>query len=160
MNRFWVFIVFSVVLISSCNNQSSDNNNSGQATQPAPQQLTALDYPTLPDDLVQTIGTRGDHIDVLFYNMPISISRDGNADVQQMLSHIGAQSPGQVAPCNPIGRIFFQGQGETIAEADLYLGENCNYYLFMIDNKPAYANALLPQGTSFYENLIAPYRNQ
>lgn len=155
MYRFFIIIILFAVTISCNNKQSNDNS---QTTQPAEQQLNALDYPTLPNDLIQEIGTKGDHIDVLFYDMPISISRDGNADVQQMLSHVGNQAPGQVALCNPIGRIFFQGQGETIAEADLYLGENCNYYLFMVNNKPTYANVLLPQGTQFYENIIGPYR--
>ncbi len=158
MKRFLILAALFLIAIS-CNNKT-DNNNQNQSVQPTRQQLNALDYPPLPDDLVQEIGTQGDHIDVIFYNMPISISRNGNADVQQMLSQVGGQAPGQVAPCNPIGRIFFQGQGETIAEADLYLGENCNYYLFMIENKPAYANVLLPQGVKFYENLLAPYRNQ
>jgi hypothetical protein len=158
MKRFLILAALFLIAIS-CNNKT-DNNNQNQSVQPTRQQLNALDYPPVPDDLVQEIGTQGDHIDVIFYNMPISISRNGNADVQQMLSQVGDQAPGQVAPCNPIGRIFFQGQGETIAEADLYLGENCNYYLFMIENKPAYANVLLPQGVKFYENLLAPYRNQ
>jgi len=158
MKRFLILPALFLIAMS-CNNKT-DNNNQNQSVQPSQQQLNELDYPSMPDEMVQEIGTKGDQIDVIFYNMPISISRSGNADVQQMLSQVGNQAPAQVAPCNPIGRIFFQAQGETIAEADLYLGENCNYYLFMVDNKPAYANALLPQGIKFYENLLAPYRNQ
>lgn len=156
MNRT---LLFSVILFSlaACNKQPSNNNNT-TPTAPAAPQLTTLSYPPLPQEIATKIGANGDHIDVIFYNMPISISRDGNTDVQQMLSHVSDQAPTQVAPCQPIGRIFFQGQGETIAEADLYLGENCNYYVFMENGKPTYANLLMPDGINLYEKLTRPYR--
>lgn len=156
MNRilFFLLILFSSL---ACKQQSSDNNSTVQVAPAAPQ-LTTLSYPPLPQDIATKIGTSGDHIDVIFYNMPISISRDGNTDVQQMLSQVSDQAPTQVAPCQAIGRIFFQGQGETIAEADLYLGENCNYYVFMEKGKPTYANLLMPEGINLYEKLTAPYR--
>ncbi len=157
MNRILLFLL---VLFSAtaCNKQSSNNNSNTATTTPATPQLTTLSYPTLPQEIATKIGTNGDHIDVIFYNMPISISRDGNIDVQQMLSHVSDQAPTQVAPCQPIGRIFFQSQGETLAEADLYLGENCNYYVFMENGKPTYANLLMPEGIQLYENLTRPYR--
>lgn len=157
MHRTLFLLMITVAFVACKNDKTTDNTT--QAASPTTQSsLNTLSYPSVPEELVVNIGTKGDHIDVIFYNMPISISRDGNDDVQQMLSHVSQQPPTQVAVCNPIGRIFFQGQGETLAEADLYLGENCNYYLFMVDGKPTYANALLPEGTKFFENIIGPYR--
>ncbi|MBK7874112.1 MAG: hypothetical protein IPJ74_27420 [Saprospiraceae bacterium] len=157
MNRLFLFIL--VILSLFACKQESKNTASTAPTAPAVQ-LTTLSYPPLPADIATVIGTKGDHIDVLFYSMPISISRDGNPDVQQMLSHVSSEAPKQVAPCQAIGRIFFQAQGETLAEADLFLDENCNYYLFYVDGKPTYANFLTPDGVKLYENLTGPYRKR
>ncbi|MDX1942016.1 MAG: hypothetical protein SFU99_15750 [Saprospiraceae bacterium] len=157
MNRLFL-LIFVTLSLFACKQQPKDATSPTQ-TAPATQ-LTTLSYPPLPGAIANVIGTKGDHIDVLFFNMPISISRDGNPDVQQMLSHVSSEAPKQVAPCQAIGRIFFQGQGETLAEADIFLDENCNYYLFYENGKPAYANFLTPDGVKLYENLTAPYRKR
>lgn len=158
MNRLFVLACAILLCIGCAENKKQPTTATPPAAPPTPTQLVAMNYPSLPMDIVNLIGTQGDHIDVLFYNMPISMSRDGNADVQVMLSQISSQAPVSVAPCQAIGRIFFQGKGETFIEADLFFGENCNYYLFYKDNKPAYANLLLPDGIKLYDNLTRQYR--
>ncbi len=156
MSRLLLLLI--MILSTFACKQAPDNNTESRQPAPATPQLITLSYPPVPQELIEMIALKGDHIDVIFYNMPISMSRDGSADVQQMLSQVSDQAPAQVAPCQSIGRIFFQGQGETLAEADLYLGENCNYYVFYKDGKQAYANLLTPDGIKLYENLTRPYR--
>ena len=157
MNRM-VCIAMIVLLASACGQNDAGKQKKTTPINVPQLDMTTLNSPPLPNDWVQRIGLNGDHIDVIFYNLPISISRESNKDVQAMLAQVGSQPPGEVAICRAIGRIFFQSGSETIAEADLFLGESCNYYLFYENGKPAYANLLLPEGIQFYENLVRPYR--
>ncbi len=157
MNRLVVLTLIVAVMSVGCKKNTSSESRK-IATPSAP--MVTLNYPSIPYEIVENIAAKADHLDVIFYNLPISMSRDGNPDVQQMLTHISDQVPTQVAKCPAIGRVFFQGEGKTLAEADIFLGEGCNYYLFYKDGKPAYANLLLPEGIKLYENITGPYRKK
>lgn len=130
----------------------STGSQVGPATQAVP-------YPPVPQDYLENIVRNGDHIDIVFYKYPISVSRDGNADIIQELARLTDQTPQAAANCQPDGRIFYNGKGQTLAEADLYIKPDCYYVVFYKDGKPAYANGLTPEAIQFYDGLTKQFRN-
>ncbi len=154
--RIYIFIAISISLLSCQSNEKPKTPIAPPS--PIVQALQTVPYPPVPQDILTTIATKGDHIDIVFYKLPISVSRDGQSDVRQELGRLTTQSPQARAGCVADGRIFYQGGGETLAEADLYINEGCYYVVFYKDNKPTYANGLTPQAIQFFNELTKPYR--
>lgn len=127
------------------------------STQVGPATQT-VNYPPVSQDYLENIVKNADHIDIVFYKYPISVSRDGNADVIQELGRITDQAPLAAANCQPDGRIFYNGKGETIAEADLYIKPDCFYVVFYKAGKPIYANGLTAEAIKFYDDLTKQFR--
>lgn len=147
-----LYFILITLMVFSC--QSKETKNNPQT--PAPIDATPLQqvpYPPVPQDVLQTIVTEGDHIDIVFYKLPISMSRDGQNDVILELARLTDTAPQARANCVADGRIFYQGKGQTLAEADIYINEGCYYVVFYKDNKPAYANGLTPEAIKFYREL-------
>lgn len=154
-----VIILSAIAILFSC--QSNEKPKAPAATTPATIAAPALQqvpYPPVPQDLLSTIVTKGDHVDIVFYKLPISMSRDGQKDVIQELARLTDQSPQARANCVADGRIFYQGGGETIAEADLYINEGCYYVVFYKDKKPTYANGLTPEAIQFFKQFTQQYQ--
>lgn len=154
-----VIILSAIAILFSC--QSNEKPKKPVASAPATiaaPTLQQVPYPPVPQDLLSMIVAKGDHIDIVFYKFPISMSRDGQQDVIQELSRLTDQSPQARANCVADGRIFYQGGGETLAEADLYVSEGCYYVVFYKDKKPAYANGLTPEAIQFFKQLTQQYQ--
>ena len=142
----YLLILFTIATVLGC--QSKE-----KAADAAP-------YPPVTGDYLENIIRNGDHIDVVFYKYPISMSRDGNADVIQELARITDFAPQTLGNCQPDGRIFYNGKGQTIAEADLYIQPNCNFIVFLQEGKPTFANTLTPEAIQFYDGLTKQFQGQ
>jgi hypothetical protein len=121
-----------------------------QAAQP-PQPV----YPTLPMEMLNTLMASCDYIDLIMYNPQFSMSQNDQASVQGSIQQITLQAPLHNASNQPVGHIFYQSKGETILEADLYLGAGGSYFIFYQAGKPAFANAMTPTGVNFYGNILS-----
>lgn len=139
-------ILFAIMIIFGCGSKDK-----------AKADITAP-YPPVSQAILETLVSKGDHIDIVFYKYPISVSRDGNSDVVQELARLSNQAPATLGACQPDGRIFYNGSGETLAEADLYIQPNCNFVVFYKDGKPAFANTLTPEAIKFYDSLTKQFR--
>ncbi|MBK7636603.1 MAG: hypothetical protein IPJ13_21790 [Saprospiraceae bacterium] len=57
--------------------------------------------------------------------------------------------------CKPIAVKFFQIKGNIVYDADVYLSDKCNFYVFVDkSNKPIFANQMTETGRNFYNNII------
>ncbi len=144
----YLLILLTLISVWSCG--SKDKTTGGTAT--------ATLYPPVSQEMLETLVTKGDHIDIVFYKYPISVSRDGNPDVVQELARLSDQAPVSLGNCQPDGRIFYNGSGETLAEADLYIQPNCYFVVFYKDKKPTFANILTPEAIQFYDGLTRQFR--
>jgi hypothetical protein len=148
----WTFPLF----FAACNGSDDSNSDTGEtteATKTAPAQGETL-YPSIPLDTLTMLYNQCDYIDYVFYYTNFSVNQSDQANIRSALSHI-AEEPALVHPnCKPIGRIFYQVEGENRAQADLYFTEGCIYYLFYDDGKPAYANRMMPAGINFINSLL------
>ncbi|MBK8052484.1 MAG: hypothetical protein IPK35_04195 [Saprospiraceae bacterium] len=97
------------------------------------------------------------NIDYIFHDMPFSLSQSDDPDINQNIMFIDISKPvGQLVPgCKPIGRKFFQIKGNIVYDADVYLSDKCNFYVFVDkSNKPLFANQMTESGRNFYNNII------
>jgi len=113
------------------------------------------DLPPLPNAQMQKLYDEATYIDYIFYNLPFSISQDDKPSIHSNLTLISANKMGAISSsCKPIGREFFQINGVTAFEADIYFQDGCIGYVFHENKKPTYANKVSPEGMKFYSNII------
>lgn len=159
MTRY--YFLFPILLsLYSC----SDNSNNSTTTAPPPPtveskaipELKPLPYPSIPDELAQDLYNRCDFVDYIFYDptLPMSISLNEVGSIRSTFSHFLRDPAMSNGTCKATGRVMFQHQGEYITEADFYITNSCTYFIFMVDQKPTYANAMSDEGIKFFRTNI------
>jgi hypothetical protein len=160
------FLLFAFVLcLIACGEKTNQANTSttpaatttaptAAATKPVTK--TAVSYPPLPNNIAQDLYNRCDFVDYIFYDpsLPMSISLIEQSSIRSTFAHIGPEKAMTDGTCKPTGRVMFQHKGEYIIEADFYLRDECTYYIFMVNGKPTYANAMSQAGITFFSNNI------
>lgn len=164
MNRAFLWSLMFLFCLSSCQENSKSPQQSTNPPPPPPPpktaeaglppELSAQQYPSVPIDLLKEVWSTCDFVDYTFYNLPISMSFDNQASIQKVLQHLTVNPPQIKKACKATGRAFFQKQGEDLAIAEFYLHKDCNFFVFLVDGKPTYANQLSPDGQQFYQNSI------
>ncbi|MFK8100981.1 MAG: hypothetical protein AB8G15_00585 [Saprospiraceae bacterium] len=127
---------------------------SPQTAAPTTQQL----YPSIPAAIVQNLFQECDFLDVIFNGsfkgVSMSLSQDQQNDIRQTLSFI-TTTPAQInSNCKTTGRMFFLKQGVTLLEADFYLQDGCQYFVFFEKGKATYANAMSQVGANYLNQMI------
>lgn len=159
MYRLLICCCVSACFILAC---GSEGTNAGD-TPPAPPMPPAAPpapvagttpYEPLPIERLEYLFFNCDYIDYVFYATNFSLSQSEQAAIQTTLAAVGADAPTIYDFCKPIGRIFFQVDGQNAEEADIYLSEQCLYYLWMENGKPAYANLMTENAVKFYANIF------
>jgi hypothetical protein len=147
-----------LAILYSCQSGQKEQGGDQQSeqTQASTQQPAGEQrYPSIPLDTLQMLWEQCDYIDYVFYYTDFSISQNKQADIRGTIRYISEETPAIPAGCQPIGRIFFQVQGENRQEADLYFSQGCTYFLFYEDGKQAYANAIMPAGVQFFNQVMS-----
>ncbi len=143
--KYWIFVAVFIFLQNCQNKTSSDNAESV--------------YPGIPEADMKLLIDSCDYIDYILYDYSFSISQSEKNQIIAALQHIGSPLTADADPnCKPVGRIFFQVKGENVAEADIYFGENCQYYVFLEGDQPKYANQLTATGIAFYNNIFKQFQ--
>ena len=157
MMRFGIVLIF-ITSLFSCQpgqkDQSADQQQ-GQEQSTAQQPVGEQLYPSLPLDTLQMLWDQCDYIDYVFYYKDFSVSQNKQQDIRASIRHISEQVPAIQAACQPIGRVFYQVQGENRLEADLYFNQGCTYFIFYIKKKKTYANAMMPDGIQFFNQVMS-----
>ena len=161
MIRHLLFVAFVVSCFSACKSDSASNQTSTEkqpsnTEQKTTHPQTTSPYPPLPQSIGKELYDKCDFVDYIFYDpkLPMSISLNEVNSIRATFVHI-APEPAQINPaCKATGRVIFQHQGEVIIEADFYFNDQCTYYVFMVDQKPTYANMMSKDGIQFFTNNI------
>lgn len=145
---------FMIMSLFAC---KSDNSQSNAPAQSAPAQAV---YPVLPAELHQKLYNQVDYLDFIFHDFPFSMSQKEKPSIQLNVSYID-KAPVMSIPqnCKAIARQFYQIEGEIILEADVYYGDNCNFYVFHENGKASYANMMSQNGVGFFQNIIQQAMN-
>ena len=83
----------------------------------------------------------------------MSVSNKSN--IQRMVGMVSTNVAKLNPSCQPTGRIFFQKNGELLMEADMYFEEQCRYFVFQKNGKPAYANDITPEGQAYFAKIFS-----
>jgi len=144
------FLLLATILLGSCTgNPKTENSKSDEKTQTA-----TVKYPPLPDDIKLELWNKCDYIDFIFYNYSFAMNQSDQQNIRLSLQHINPVAPKIDPNCQPIGRIFYQIEGENAAEADLVMGEGCNYLVFYRDGEKSFANELNEAGQAFFNRVF------
>ena len=108
----------------------------------------------LPIEKLEAVYNSADFADYIFYEPSFSMNQSEKGSVRQILATIASAPATMYAACKPRGRVFFQVDGVDVLIADIYLGDPCNYWVFIEDDKPAYANLMTPEGIQYFNNNI------
>ncbi len=109
--------------------------------------------PSLPVQTAQRLYEQCDYVDYVFYELPISMSLYEKASIQAAVRHISATPAGLDPRCKPIGRIFFQIDGENVLQGDIYFKPGCTYFIFLDEEgKPQYGNQMTDECIQYLNN--------
>ncbi|MEZ4984013.1 MAG: hypothetical protein R2795_03070 [Saprospiraceae bacterium] len=138
--------------------QSTASPTTTQAQAATP--VATSPYPSISEEKMRYLYEKCDYVDYVFFHTNFSMSQNQQGAIRATLSGIST-TPAQVFPeCKPIGRVFFQEQGQDIGQADLFFGGNCLYYLFLENDQYAYGNQLTQEGVAFYQKIFAQVTTQ
>lgn len=158
MNKYLLISLLLTSLLYNCGSDTESEADSGTTnTTPPPAETTQVPtYPSIPADTIRALFNECDYIDYVFYYTNFSVSQKEKRDIQKAITYIASETPQFNPNCQPVGRIFFQVDGENRVEADLYFTPNqgCIYYLFYENGEPAYANRIMPAGIDFYTKIF------
>jgi hypothetical protein len=147
-----LFLVAILFVSGSCNGDKSTNSQTTKTEGPKAAESTQL--PPLPLELMKQLFNECTLIDIVFYDLPMSMSVDQKSSIQGTLRQIADSAPVLNPACNPVGHITYQINGQIFLESDFYYSEGCTYYVFYKDRQRLYANFMTQEGANSIGNLI------
>ena len=154
--RYLFFLFLSAACLLQCQpSGASEADQSEQETTTATTENTGqATYPSISSETMKMLWDSCDYIDYIFYNTNFSMSQNQRPAIQASIAGIST-TPALIKPtCQAVGRIFFQVEGVNAMEADIFLGPDCFYYVFLENGQYAYANMMTEEGRGFYANIF------
>ena len=151
MDRSAILFLCLSTLFSCQSGQKEQKAGQAAAKPPAGEKL----YPSIPLDTLQMLWDQCDYIDYVFYYQDFTVSQNQQADIQNAIRYISEAAPEILPGCQPIGRIFYQVRGDNRLEAELHFSQGCTYFIFYENGKKAYANAIMPAGIQFINQIMS-----
>lgn len=146
-------------LISSWSCQTNSSKPVNEVSEPKTE-VPAVSYPALGNQDLMKLYSQADHVDIIFYHLPISVNQDDEPSVKNTVLYVSPAQPLITKTCQPVGRLSWMDDGVIIREADVYAEEGCAYLLFMESNQPVAANAMSTEGLQFFTNIISQVAKQ
>jgi hypothetical protein len=148
-----LYLILTIIGMSAigCNNKQKPENT---AKGPTVEQSA---IPGVPADVIQKLLDECTYIDYIFHTLPFSLSQNEDPSIDQNILFTDFNRPiGKIpAGCKPIARKFFKIGGEFAYDVDVYFTNGCQFYVFVKDNKPLYANYMTQEGINFYNKMIS-----
>jgi len=149
------YLFFLLIFAVACKESPKQAKQTETPTpQPQPQVVLEKPYPSVPEETLQLLWEKCDYIDFIYYYHDFAMNQSDQPNIRGTLKHISAEVPGVDPSCQPIGRLFYQINGENALEGDLYMDNKCQYMIFYKEGQQAYANKLTPMGVKFYTQIF------
>lgn len=157
--RYLILAAVFLFAFANCTSNSTDaRHQAREAVEQQVQQTQAPAHPvqmlpSLPLETAQMLYEKCDYVDYVFYELPISMSLYEKPSIQAAVRHISAAPAGLDPRCKPIGRIFFQIEGENVLQGDIYFTPGCTYFIFLDEQgKPQYGNQMTDECIQYLNN--------
>ncbi len=153
---------FGLLLLGlwACNDTPSKSTPPANVSAPAPTAAGTAKYPPITEAEMKNMWDNTTAVDYLFYDLPISMSMTEKSAIQNVLRQFDPRPGLIVDACKPMGRVFFQANGENLAEADFFFSGQCKYFIFYENQKPVKANQMTAEGATFFQRLLDSAKNQ
>jgi len=92
-----------------------------------------------------------------FNNLPFTISRQEPNDLRHSLAQVAQEVALIDDNCPPFGRMIYYKDGNVALEGLIYFSQGCNYFVFLENNQPKYANFMTPSGVQFFNGLLGQF---
>lgn len=122
--------------------------------------VTRTPYPSISQEKMLYLYDNCDYVDFVFYATNFSMSQNQQPAIRATLSGISTAPAEALSTCSPVGRVFFQVDGKNEAEADLFFGGDCLYYLWFEEGQYKYGNRLSESGFNFYKQIFESVTTQ
>lgn len=160
--RFLFFVTAIALIFSSCNEstttttqQTTPATTTASKLKPAGTLVPNTTLPSIEQGEMQKMWETCTNVDFIFYNYSFSMNQTEAASIKNTLTYISTTVPPELdTGCKPVGRIFFVSNGDSLGEAEFYLGNLCNYFIFYKDGKQVAANMMTPKGEEFLKGTI------
>ena len=159
-NRFLYIVLISCIglLSFSCGGNANDDKRAKSKDEMWKTKTTDVKVSSLPSitfEEMKVIYEGTDFIDIIFYNVDFSMSVNNKTNIQKMVGFVSTNVASINKNCKAMGRLFFQKNGEMIAEADMYYDDQCRYFVFQKNGKAAYANDITPEGQAYFAKIFS-----
>lgn len=147
------YIFLSCMLLTACSckeKKVADDIPTAPVTE-----VQTLSYPALTNAVITQLYADVEKVDIIFYDLPISVNQDDAPSAKNTALYISPASPVITKTCKPIARLSFISKGSIVHDADVYCDTGCQYLLFMKNNTPVAANAMTQGGIDFFNNIIS-----
>lgn len=142
--------IFCVFLIASCKPAQTEKEKEPEKIKPA-----VHTYPSLGNQDISNLYAIVDKVDMIFYDMPISVNQDDAASAKNSVLYVSPAPVEINKSCKALGRLSWISDGAIVREADFYNDSLCHYFIFMENNQPVAANAMAESGIQFFDNIIS-----
>ncbi len=148
MKNIVLSICLFAVLFTACNNSGG---NQGGAD--IPQVEYKEDLPAYPADKIQELITQSNQLDLVFLNKPVSMNVENDGAKQQAYAILpeGVRRP---KGCEEMAYLFFKKDGIQLLQVGLVFNDACKYFHIYEEGNLKYANAMRPEGFSFFQNIL------
>ena len=156
INLFFTFLL--LVLFTNCGGSSAGEQKGLSNEEKWSAESKAVEVSSLPSitfDEMKAMYEGCDFIDVIFYNVEFSMSVNNKNNIQRMVGFVSTNVAKLNSGCQAMGRLFFQKDGEVMAEADMYFDEKCQYFVFQKNGRAAYANDITPEGQAYFAKIFS-----
>ncbi len=154
MNYLRFLLFFALLGCLACGNKPAESE-SATTTSVAAAPVGEATYPSIPLERLEYLWDNSSHMDVMFYELPVSLNQDNQEGVRSTLSYVAEDAPLIDPNCRSIGRLFFTVGTENTETAEIYFNTTCAYFVWLENEKPAYANQMTEGGIQFFNNLFA-----
>jgi hypothetical protein len=156
IHPYFFGLVLLFVVWSACKNQNGNASSTAGANTG-----TSSTSPTLPflqSAEVSKLYSIAENVDIIFYDLPISVNQDDPTSAKNSVLYVQPAAPNLTSTCQPVGRLSWISNGKIVKEADFYIGEGCNHFVFMENGLPAYKNAMSLEGVQFFQTIMSQVR--
>lgn len=140
-----------VSLLAACKSES------GKTVEPAAQ---APALPAMTREDINALYAATEKVDILFYNLPVSVSQDDAASAKNTVTYIAPVAPPAGSNCPSMARLSWISGGAIIKEANVHIDSTCAYLVFVEKEQPVAQNAMEAPGQDFFRSVISQARQR
>ncbi len=156
-----MLIGISLILCTSCQPSQKDGEavaaTSDKGTEVVNDTIPPhnLPYAAIGNAYISQLYAETKSVDIIFYDLPISVNQDDEGAAKNTALFVSPTNPKITADCKPIGRLSWIANGKILREADVYMEQGCEYFMFMENNEGVAVNAMSPAGVEFFKKIIS-----